>query len=127
VCVRALPLNDETIEIINRLPRIGDFPFTANGEFTSSINRHDFANALKKSGIADFRFHDLRHTWASWHVQNRTPLMALKEMGGWETLEMVNKYAHLSGEHLSKFSGIVTFLAQPESDKLPKPKMTLVS
>jgi len=45
-----------------------------------------------------------------------------KELGGWETLEMVNKYAHLFGEHLSKFSGIVTFLAQSEPDKLSKLK-----
>jgi beta-glucosidase/6-phospho-beta-glucosidase/beta-galactosidase len=33
----------------------------------------------------------------------------LKEMGGWETLEMVKKYAHLSAEHLNKFVGSVTF------------------
>lgn len=124
---RALPLNDETIALLNKLPRVGDFPFTANGDFTPTINRNDFANALRKSGIEDFRFHDLRHTWASWHVQNGTPLMALKEMGGWEKLEMVNKYAHLSGEHLSKFSGIVTFLAQSENDKLSQPKISLVS
>ena len=38
--------------------------------------------------------------------------MMLKEMGGWETLEMVKKYAHLSAEHLNKFVGSVTFLAQ---------------
>jgi len=32
---------------------------------------------------------------ASWHVQLGTPLYVLKELGGWETLEMVNRYAHL--------------------------------
>ncbi|GKP46894.1 tyrosine-type recombinase/integrase [Klebsiella quasipneumoniae] len=56
--------------------------------------------ALKKAGIKDFRFHDLRHTWASWLVQAGVPLSALQEMGGWESIEMVKKYAHLSPTHL---------------------------
>lgn len=56
--------------------------------------------ALKRSGIEDFCWHDLRHTWASWHVQNGTPLHVLQELGGWSSLKMVQRYAHLSGEHL---------------------------
>ncbi|WVD64983.1 tyrosine-type recombinase/integrase [Utexia brackfieldae] len=56
----------------------------------------------------DFHFHDLRHTWASWHVQNGTPLYALKELGGWETLEMVKKYVHINVDHLHQYAGTVT-------------------
>jgi len=56
--------------------------------------------ACKKAELSDFRWHDLRHTWASWHVQLGTPLYVLKELGGWQTLEMVNRYAHLAPEHL---------------------------
>ncbi|CQI88869.1 Integrase family protein [Yersinia rohdei] len=43
--------------------------------------------------IDNFRFHDLRHTWASWLVQAGVPLSALQEMGGWESIEMVQRYA----------------------------------
>ena len=43
---------------------------------------------------------DLCHTWASWLIQQGTPITILKEMGGWESLEMVQKYAHLSSQHL---------------------------
>jgi integrase len=50
-----------------------------------------------------FRWHDLRHTWASWHVMNGTPIPVLKELGGWSDLELVNRYAHLSPEHVRKY------------------------
>lgn len=57
---------------------------------------------LKKAGIEDFRFHDLRHTWASWLIQSGVPLSVLQEMGGWESIEMVRRYAHLAPNHLTE-------------------------
>lgn len=57
---------------------------------------------LKRAGIEDFRFHDLRYTWASWLVQSGVPISALQEMGGWESIEMVKRYAHLSPIHLTQ-------------------------
>lgn len=49
--------------------------------------------------------------WASWHVQLRTPLMVLKELGGWETIEMVQKYAHLDAGHLANYAHATEFMA----------------
>ena len=57
---------------------------------------------LKAAGIEDFRFHDLRHTWASWLIQSGVPLSALQEMGGGESIEMVRRYAHLAPNHLTE-------------------------
>ncbi|HEY4435321.1 MAG TPA: site-specific integrase [Lelliottia sp.] len=57
---------------------------------------------LAKAGIQDFRFHDLRHTWASWLIQSGVPLSVLQEMGGWESIEMVRRYAHLAPNHLTE-------------------------
>lgn len=57
---------------------------------------------LRRAGIEDFRFHDLRHIWASWLIQSGVPLSALQEMGGWESIEMVQRYAHLAPNHLTK-------------------------
>ena len=54
-------------------------------------------------GLRNFRWHDLRHTWASWHAQDGTPLNVLQELGGWESAEMVRRYAHLSTVHLAGY------------------------
>ncbi|HGY1194685.1 TPA: tyrosine-type recombinase/integrase, partial [Citrobacter braakii] len=42
--------------------------------------------------------------WASWLVQAGVPLFVLQEMGGWESLEMVKRYAHLSPTHLAEYA-----------------------
>ena len=47
------------------------------------------------------RFHDLRHTWASWHVMSGTSLQELMELAGCKSYEMVLRCAHLAPEHLS--------------------------
>ena len=62
---------------------------------------------LKKAHIKNFRWHDLHHTWASWLEQSGVPLLALKEMGGWEKLDMVMRYAHLATEHLQSHADIL--------------------
>src|SRR5258708_40319256 len=57
--------------------------------------------ALGKAGLKDFRFHDLRHTWASWHRQAGTATDELKELGGWGSRVMVDRYAKFGTEHLA--------------------------
>ncbi|MDT8385358.1 MAG: site-specific integrase [Gammaproteobacteria bacterium] len=71
----------------------------------SRANNHAWRKALVRAGIENFRWHDLRHTWASWHIQNGTPLHVLQELGGWSSTEMVKRYAHLSPGHLSEYAG----------------------
>lgn len=58
--------------------------------------------ACRQAGIEDFRFHDLRHTWASGLIQSGVPLSVLQEMGGWGSIEMVRRYAHLAPNHLTE-------------------------
>jgi integrase len=77
----------------------------------TSAARSGWESGCKRAGIKEFRWHDLRHSWASWHVQRGTPLYALKELGGWATLEMVNRYAHLAPEHLKAYAETVTMAA----------------
>jgi integrase len=57
--------------------------------------------AVKAAGLPEgFRWHDLRHTFASWHAMAGTPMHILQELGGWSTPSMVQRYAHLSQSHL---------------------------
>jgi integrase len=92
-----VPLNDNALEIIRS--RIGKDQTRVFGHL-KRIESKMWKRSVKEAGLEDFRFHDLRHTWASWHVQNGTPLHVLQELGGWSSLKMVQKYAHLSSEHL---------------------------
>src|SRR5690242_19695745 len=73
--------------------------FSYRGKPVRHVNTKAWRQALKR-GIEDFRWHNLRHTWASWHVKAGTPLPVLQELGGWQVLEMVLKYAHLASDHL---------------------------
>lgn len=112
---RALLLNNDAVELIRKLRFRNncEYVFTRSTQKrVYDIDRRDFSDACKLSGINDFHFHDLRHTWASWHVQAGTPLFTLKELGGWETLEMVKKYAHLNADHMLAFADNVTIAAQ---------------
>lgn len=45
------------------------------------------------------------------------PLFVLKELGGWETPEMVEKYAQLNAGHLAEYVNAVTFWAQQQAEK----------
>ena len=101
----AVPLNAEAVLIIRR--QVGKHPthvFSFKGMPVRQVNTKAWRKALNRAGIQDFRWHDLRHTWASWHVQNGTPLFALQELGGWESPEMVRRYAHFSAEHLTPYA-----------------------
>ncbi|MDL9985228.1 tyrosine-type recombinase/integrase [Providencia sp. PROV036] len=76
---------------------------------------------LRRAGIENFRFHDLRHTWASWLVQSGVPLSALQEMGGWESIEMVRRYAHLAPNHLTEHAMKIDELMSHDDTNMAQP------
>jgi len=112
-----VPLSDTAIAVLRRqranpcAPECADSVFTYRGRPVYQTATAAWAKALQRAGLSDFRWHDLRHTWASWHVQRGTPLQVLKELGGWETMEMVQRYAHLSADHLAQW--VTPLTAEP--------------
>ena len=76
------------------------FVFTYRGNPIATLNTRAWRNALKRAGIENFRWHDLRHTWATWHRQAGTPTHELQKLGGWKTAVMVERYAHIAPEAL---------------------------
>lgn len=107
----AVPLSAAAVEVLR--DQIGKHPtyvFSFRGKPVRQVNTKAWRLALVRAGIAEFRWHDLRHTWASWHVQAGTPLHVLQELGGWECVEMVRKYAHLSTVHLADYVDRVSSL-----------------
>jgi integrase len=60
-----------------------------------------FPAAVAGAKIEDFRLHDTRHTFASRLAMEGVDLLAIKVLGGWKTLSMVQRYAHLSPGPLS--------------------------
>ena len=102
----AVPLNDTALHVLRaQIGRHATWVFTYDGERIGQVSTAAWYKALRRAGIEDFRWHDLRHTWASWHVQGGTPLFALQELAGWETERMVRRYAHLAAEHLAVYAG----------------------
>ncbi len=102
-------LNDTAMAIIER--NWSNHPhrifINSQNKPVTGIDHRTWNAALEKAEIKDFRWHDLRHTWASWLIQRGVPLAALQEMGGWKTQSMVQRYAHLAPEHLHPHAQIL--------------------
>ena len=97
--LRFIPMSDIVKEVLKNLPRDSEYVFTYRGKPIKDIKK-SFRTACMKAGITDFRFHDLRHTFASYLVMNGVDLRTVAELMGHKTLRMVQRYSHLSPEHL---------------------------
>lgn len=103
-----VPLNEDAYRVIaKQLGNHREFVFSYKGKPVTQVSTAAWYKALKRCGLINFRWHDLRHTWASWHAQAGTPLYVLQELGGWESPEMVRRYAHLSASHLEKYAHLI--------------------
>jgi integrase len=103
-----IPLNETAIAIIReQIGKHDEFVFVYQDKPLAATVNTAWRNALKKSGIEDFHFHDTRHTWASLLIQNGVPKGMIKELGGWKSDKMVERYAHLAPEHLAPHAAVL--------------------
>lgn len=103
--MRHVSLNDRVMEILRNLPSRMKSPwvFTSSNGVTpmdaQNFVRRVFLPAMREAGIKDFRWHDLRHTFASRLIMAGADLKSVQELMGHKTITLTMKYAHLSPGH----------------------------
>ena len=77
------------------------FPSSVNADIPVDL-RKPWGAALKTAGIEEFRFHDLRHTTASYLAMNGASLLAISKVLGHQTTKMTERYSHLATSHIDE-------------------------
>jgi len=101
----SVPLNTEALLVLEGqrgMHKNVVFPYAGKAMGKASSNA--WYKAMISANITGFTWHGLRHTWASWHVMNGTPLEVLQKLGGWSSLTIVMRYAHLAPSHIASWA-----------------------
>lgn len=105
---RSVPLPPKAFEALANLPhRLGavfltnrGLPYQPNDDGGGQI-KTAFKGACRRAGIHDFTPHKCRHSWATWHYAKNKDIGHLMELGGWKSVEMAMRYAHVNVSHLA--------------------------
>ncbi|MDH5553236.1 MAG: site-specific integrase [Nitrosomonas sp.] len=108
---RAVAITGHALEVLKELNKVrridSNLLFPAKKNATQKTQkpmdlRTPWETAVKKAGLQDFKFHDLRHSAASYLAMNGASLAEIAEVLGHKTLQMVKRYAHLSEGHTAR-------------------------
>jgi integrase len=103
---RQIPVSEALEDVFKDIRRRDglryEYVFTYQGRRIEFDSRHTFKKALKRAGIEDFHFHDLRHTFASQLILNGGSLKDVQELLGHKSMTMTLRYAHLTQESKRK-------------------------
>lgn len=120
---REVPINDLVKRTLIKIRKHPDSPYVfynKDGKPYANV-RKSFFTALKKVDIMNFRFHDLRHTFASHLVMLGIDLKTVQELMGHKSIEMTLRYSHLSPDH--KARAVEVFGRQMDTIWTPELKM----
>jgi integrase len=122
---RYVPINTELKAELQNMPRYGNFVFSKKDGQPYRDLKKAFKSALKRAGIENFRFHDLRHCFASDLAMKGVEQRTIAQLLGHKTLLMTMRYSHLSQPYLKETVNLlvkksdenVTNRSQTEVDK----------
>jgi integrase len=123
----AVPLSDDAVAMLEAVraaplyrpnrgrgePVQSPYVFTFRGKPIGDVKTSFMAACVRAGlgtyetedgGYQGFTWHGFRHTWATWHAQNGTPMEVLQKLGGWSDPRMVQRYAHHSPGYLAGFA-----------------------
>jgi len=116
---RQVPINDDLAALFKRIRKRqglrSEYVFTFQGQRMQGL-KDGFTAAVKRAQIEDFRFHDLRHTFASHFIMRGGSIKALQEILGHTTLTMTMKYAHLAQSHKKEAVNLLNGLTAKKTD-----------
>jgi integrase len=114
---RICPINGQLAAVLRTVPRHVESPYVFCDREGQPYDRIDngFRRACKRAGIVDFRFHDLRHTFASHLIMRGANLRSVQELLGHKTGKMTVRYTHLSTPHLQETVTLLDTLFVPAS------------
>ena len=99
---RQIPINNDLAALFKQIRQrqhlTSEYIFTYQGRRIESV-KTAFLAALRRAGIEDFRFHDLRHSFASWFIMRGGDLKSLQEILGHRDIATTMRYSHLSQAH----------------------------
>jgi len=103
---RDVPVSAKAYELIKQHSKIrkinSEYVFARPDGKKPMDLRHQWEEAIKKANLTDFRFHDLRHTAASYLAMNGATLVEISEILGHKTMQMVKRYSHLTQKHTAE-------------------------
>ncbi len=101
-------LSAAAVDLLRSLPQTGAAVFEYRGkQVTGTFNTKAFRKALLRAGLPGVRWHDLRHTFASWLASRGASDRVLQVMGGWASPKMAARYSHLRSEELRPWADAV--------------------
>jgi integrase len=117
---RPVPINNAQAEVFRELLSDVELksPFVFSDEKGKPFKnvQKSFGSACRRAGVYDFRFHDLRHTCASWMVMAGADLVAVQKQLGHSSIKTTMRYAHLAPGHMKK---AINLIGTREEKQLP--------
>jgi integrase len=131
---REIPINDDLAKVFKQIRKeqelTSKYVFTYNARTIHRVERA-FKGVLRRAKIEDFKFHDLRHTFASHVIMRGGSLKDVQELLGHKEIKMTMRYAHLTQEHKKKAVSLLNGLTRRDESAMSQnvtfcPKTTIL-